>query len=137
MPLSFKTITIPFDIDRTANIIILEVTFQNRDNERRIPMAFDTGASISTIPAEIALALGCDPSKPKRRVEIIAAGSMEYAPTVLIPCVKFTGFEFKNIEMACLNLPPKSSVAGLLGLNVIRNLDILISFSKNELTLRG
>lgn len=100
-------------------------------------MALDTGASLSTLPAEIALALGCDPSKPKRRVEIIAAGSMEYVPTVIIPRVKFVGFEFKNIEMACLNLPPKSSVAGLLGINVLKNLDILLSFSKSELTLRG
>ena len=119
MPLSFKTVTIPFDIDRTANIIILEAALRSRENERRIPMALDTGASISTIPAEIALALGCDPSNPKRRIGIIAAGSVEYAP------------------MACVNLPPQSSVAGLLGLDLLRNLDLFLSFSKNELTLRG
>ena len=136
MPLPSKTVTIPFDIDRTASIIIFEVMFQSQDRERRIPMAFDTGASISTIPKEIALALDSDLSSPKRCVEIIAAGGMEYVPAVLIPSVRFAGFEFENIEMACLNLPSKSSVAGLLGLDLLRNFDLLLSFSKNELTLR-
>lgn len=137
MPLSFKTVTLPFDIDRTANLIILEVALQSHEIERRIPMALDTGASISTISTEVALALNCNLSNPKRRVEIITAASIQFAPTVLIPSVKFAGFEFKNIEMACHNLPLKSSVAGLLGIDVLRKVDILLSFSKNEITFRG
>ena len=100
-------------------------------------MAMDTGASISTIPAETALSLGCSPSEAKDRAEIVAAGSIVYAPMVKIPAIEFLGFKFENIEMACMDLPSKSSVMGLLGLNLLNRFDLLIRFPKGELTLRG
>ena len=98
-------------------------------------MVLDTGASITTIPAEIAVAIGCDPSKPKRRVEIITASGIGYVPIVQVPKVELLGYELKNIEVACLSLPHQSAVDGLLGLNVLSRFDVHLNFKSKTLEI--
>ena len=100
-----------------------------------VKMVLDTGATITTIPTETALAIGCDPSRPKRRIEMITASGMEYVPVVTVPKIKFMGFEFKNVETACLNLPPQSLVSGLLGLNILSKFNLKLAFLKKSLEL--
>ena len=98
----------------------------------KIPLKVDSETSI---PNETALAIGCDPSKPKKRIEMITASGTEYVPVVIIPEISFLGFRLKNIEAACLNLPPQSIVSGLLGINVLKNFDILLAFLKKTLEI--
>src|SRR3989338_2430507 len=90
---------------------------------KKIPlkMVLDTGASITTIPIEAAIAIGCDPIKSKRRVEMITASGIEYAPVVAIPKIELFGFGIKNVDVVCHNLPPQSIASGLLGLNLLKN----------------
>ena len=98
-------------------------------------MVVDTGASITSIPADIALSIGVDPSKPIKRIEIITASGTEYVPVVKIPCVQFLGFNLKNVEIACLNLPPQSTVSGLLGLNILKNFNLSLKFREGLLEI--
>ena len=98
-------------------------------------MVLDTGASITTIPTETALAIGCDPSKPKKRIEMITASGVEYVPVVVIPEIQFLGFKVKNIEASCLNLPTQSLVSGLLGLNVLAKFDLSLLFRQKRLEI--
>jgi clan AA aspartic protease (TIGR02281 family) len=119
---------IPIDIDNKTNVIVLKILLKGKRDFRMIKMVLDTGASISTIPTETALAIGCDPAKAKKRIEMITASGTEYVPVVIIPEIRFLGFSLRNIETACLNLPPQSAVSGLLGLNVLRHFDILLKF---------
>jgi len=135
MPLPSKNVRLPLDIDKKANVIVFKVLLQNRSVKRMINMVFDTGASICTVPSETAIALRCDPSKPKKRIEMITASGIEYVPIIVIPRFTLLGFELKNVETACLNLPSKSSSASLMGLNVIRNFDIFLAFSKKILEI--
>ena len=126
-----------FPLKTESAIITVDVLFKGSRDSKIIKMVLDTGASVTTIPAEIALAVGCDPSKPKRRIEIITASGIEYVPIINVPKIKLLGYELKNVEAACLNLPPQSAVDGLLGLNVLSNFDILLAFRKKflEVTL--
>jgi clan AA aspartic protease (TIGR02281 family) len=98
-------------------------------------MVLDTGASITTIPTEMALAIGCDPSRPVRRIEMITASGIEYVPVVKIPKIQLLGFEIKNVQAACLNLPPQSLVSGLLGLDVLTKFNVLLKFLKKYLEI--
>lgn len=122
-------------IDNNESVIVLHVLFEGERDKKMLKMVLDTGATLSTIPTEIALAVGCDPSKPVKRVEMITAGGVEYVPVVIVPKITFLGFKLKNVETACLNLPPQSAVSGLLGLNVLKNFDIFLKFSKNILEI--
>lgn len=120
----------PFPLKNKSSVIVVNVLIKNKNNARLIKMVLDTGASISTIPSEIALAIGCDPAKPKRRIEMITASGIEFVPLILVPKISFLGMTVKNVEMACLTLPAQSGVSGLLGLNVLNNFDIHLLFRK-------
>ena len=83
----------PLDIDRGTSVIVLRVLFRGNRDFRIIKMVLDTGASISTIPTETALAIGCDPAKPKKRIEMITASGTEYIPVITIPQLRFLSFK--------------------------------------------
>lgn len=91
-------------------------------------MAIDTGATYTIIPVETAILIGCNPVTPSRRIEIIMGGSTEYLPIVNIPEVKIFGIKLKKIEVICHNLPPKSPVHGLVGLNILRHFNVWFKF---------
>ena len=135
MPLRSKTAKLPLNIDSRENIIVLRVLLSGTRDSRILKMVLDTGASISTIPTEVALAIGLDPAKPKNRIEMITASGVEYVPVIVIPKIKLLGFMLRNIEAACLNLPPQSLVSGLLGLNILSKFDLRLSFPKKFLEL--
>jgi clan AA aspartic protease (TIGR02281 family) len=125
-----------YPLKSDSGVIILEVSLISRNN-RIIPlkMVLDTGASLTTVPLEAAIAIGCDPAKSKKRVEMITASGTEYAPVVTIPKIRFLNFELKNVTVICHNLPSRASVSGLLGLNILKNFDILLKFSSKILEI--
>src|SRR3989338_4284936 len=123
-----------YPIRADLGIILIEVSLISK-SRKIIPlkMVLDTGATITTIPIEAAIAIGCDPTKSKRRIEMITASGIEYAPVVTIPKVEMFGFGVKNVDVVCHNLPHQSIASGLLGLNALKNFNILIAFLKNIL----
>jgi clan AA aspartic protease (TIGR02281 family) len=118
-------------------VIVVNVLVRGAKNSKLIKMVIDTGASISSIPSDIALAIGVDPSKPIKKIEIITASGTEYVPVVKIPCIQFLGFSLKNVEIACLNLPPQSTVSGLLGLNILKNFDLFLKFREGLIEIKS
>ena len=96
-------------------------------------MVFDTGATMTTIPKEAAMAIGCDPAKSSRRIEMITASGTEYVPVVTIPKIKWLDFELKKVEAIYHNLPPQTKISGLLGLNVLRKFSIELDFPNSAL----
>ena len=92
----------------------------------------DTGATYTMFPFETAYALGIDPSLTQQRIEIVTASTIEYRPIVVVPLVKAFGFEVKNLEVACHDLPPRASCDGLLGLNFLRQFNILLHFLQHN-----
>ncbi len=133
MPLPSKMSKIPLNLKDT--VIFVDVTLQGRRATKAIKMILDTGATITTIPIESAIAIGCDPTKSKRRIEMITASGTEYAPIVTVPKIEFLGFALHNIDAICHNLPPQSPASGLLGLNVLKNFDIMLKFRSKILEI--
>ncbi len=99
-----------------AKIILIEVILIGAKNRIPLKMVLDTGASITTIPTEAAIAIGCNPINPKKRIEMITASGNEYAPIVTIPKLELLGLNLPNIDVICHNLPSQSIASGLLGL---------------------
>ena len=100
-------------------------------------MVLDTGASLTMLPHEVILAIGCDPTKTARHVEIMTASSVEVVPVVVVPAVTALGNAVKHLEAICHSLPSISPVEGLLGLNFLRHFDLHMNFrSTKTLELR-
>lgn len=96
-------------------------------------MALDTGATYTIIPVESAIAIGCDPIKSHKRIEITTGSGVEYVPIVCVPRFKSLGFEVKNLDVVCHDLPTKSPIDGLLGLNFLTQFNVYLKFLEHTL----
>jgi predicted aspartyl protease len=93
-------------------------------------MVLDTGATTSIIPPKVGVAIGCDPSQSTQRISIITASGLEYLPVVRIPLVVCLGHRVRFLPMACHDLPPESTVDGLLGLDFLSSVPAFQEFEK-------
>jgi len=126
-------ITIP--ITHKDSIIACAVEFKGPKGNQILHMGIDTGATYTIIPVETAMLIGMNPVNPMRRIEIIMGGSTEYLPVVRVPIVKAFGTKLERIEVICHNLPPKSPVHGLLGMNILRHFDLFFKFKSGVLEI--
>ena len=85
-------------------------------------LLFDTGATTTMIPMKAALAIGCDPSISTERISIVTASAVEYAPIICLSSVTCLGRQINDLKVICHDLPPQSSVDGLLGMDIIGHL---------------
>jgi predicted aspartyl protease len=75
-----------------------------------------------------ALAIGCDPAISTERISIVTASSVEYAAVVCLSSITCLGYQMNNSKVICHDLPPQSSVDGLLGMDVIGQLSAFQKF---------
>lgn len=98
-------------------------------------MALDTGAILTMIPIETALAIGYDPATVTKRVELVTASGVELAPQLTVETARCLGQTVRNLQVVCHDLPAQSPVKGLLGLNFLRRFDVHLRFLCNTLEL--
>ena len=120
-----------FKFDIAAGVIPCKAELVNRRRSLFIKLAVDTGASITMISIESALAIGLNPSRATRHIEITTTSGVVFTPIIRVPFFRCFGIEIKNMDVICHNLPPESCVEGLLGLNFLKEAKISIDFSKN------
>ncbi len=122
-------------LDPDARRILIRAKLIGPLGKRLIPMILDTGASITTISHEVALAIGCDPAKTNLRTEIMTASSVESVPLIVLPAIEVLGQRVERLEAVCHDLPAVSPVVGLLGLNFLRQFDLHVNFRPKTLEL--
>ena len=123
-----------YPLSTEFGVIVVYAIISDR-HTKILKLALDTGATYTIVPFEAAFAIGCNPTDSKQKIEIVTASGIEYAPLITIPFVKAFGFEVKNLPVVCHNLPPRSQVDGLLGLNFLRHFDIGLYFLKKSLEI--
>jgi predicted aspartyl protease len=105
-------------------VIILRPVFTGPKGRCRIEMALDTGATYTMIPWNIAEKLGYDPAVSSNRLRLVTASTTEVVPLITIESIELMGYKIDNVIVACHDLPIKSRVEGLLGLNILRHFNI-------------
>ncbi len=117
--------------------IIVYVELTGPRTSRVITMALDTGAGLTMIPIETALAIGYDPAKARKRVELVTASGIELVPQLTIRRARCLGHTVRDLDVVCHDLPTQSPVKGLLGLNFLRHFDVRLNFLRKRLDLQG
>ena len=124
-----------YKIDPDAPIIVLSITLEGEDAEKKIDMALDTGATYTMIPWEIAEILGYNPGASKERIPLITASGVERAPLITLKSISVLGKGADNVQTVVHNLPEKSYVDGLLGLSFLKRFRLSLDFRAGILEL--
>ncbi len=74
-----------FKFDITEGVILCKAKITNKRQSLFLKLAVDTGASFTMISIENALAIGNDPSKSIRHIEVTTANGIVFAPIIRIP----------------------------------------------------
>ena len=127
--------SISFDSTRHLIVHSLEVGGINIDKVQTFSVALDTGASITSIPIQVATDLGYDLSNPKQEVDILTTNGIITAKITTVRNLTAIGETIDNIDVLCHDLHEDSIVEGLLGLNFLQHFDINILFSSETIEL--
>ena len=106
-----------FRFDPRRRLIPVDVIIHGPLGEERVLLALDTGAS-RTLIAPIPLAfVGCTVLPDAERISVTTGSQRESMPTLVLPRRVALGHTVHNLAVLAHQLPPRSAVQGLLGLD--------------------
>ncbi|MBS3151494.1 retroviral-like aspartic protease family protein [Candidatus Woesearchaeota archaeon] len=120
-------------ISKKEDTIVLDVVIENNGVQQNLKMALDTGATYVTVPKNFIDALNIRVGSLKQKGELISASGIEPVSIVILERVKALVKEVRNVEVMVHDLPPQSSIDGLLGLNLLKNFNVHINFKEGIL----
>ena len=113
-----------FRFDPHRRLIPVEVKIHGPRGEERVVLALDTGASRTLIsPAPLAY-IGCEVTPDAERISV-TTGSQR---VVTLPRLVALGYAVPNLTVLAHQLPPRSAVQGLLGLDFFAGCRLELDF---------
>jgi predicted aspartyl protease len=125
-----------FPIEHTHTNIVLPVTLLHKGNILDCHLIFDTGASMSVISWEIADFIGVIEDKSIEKIRIMTGSGYEYCPIYRLDSLTVGNCTVKNLNILCHDLPDRSRVEGLLGLDFVKVHDVIVSYKQGYLEIR-
>jgi len=122
-----------FPLNLEPGVIIVNALVSSGTKQLMLRLALDTGATYTQIPLKVALALGCELTTEK--IEIVTASGIEYVPIATLATVECLSYKVPNLKVVCHDLPPKSPVEGLLGLNFLKHFNLSLKFLQKILEI--
>jgi predicted aspartyl protease len=98
-------------------------------------LALDTGASATLIGLDPLRLVGYDPPAVGHRMQITTGSGTAQAYRLPVAALGALGQNRTNFPVVAHDLPPTSSVDGVLGLDFLRGQILTIDFQKGEITL--
>ncbi|MCA8957609.1 MAG: retroviral-like aspartic protease family protein [Planctomycetes bacterium] len=127
---SSSVVVIPFDPGSN------EIRTTGTIRGRQLDLIVDTGASYTTIPSAMADALGLRKANNPRIKVQTASGTVD-AEQVVLPELTVAGkLQVQRVKAVVLDLPGANRACGLLGLNVLKRLNMRIDGQRSRLILR-
>ena len=121
-----------------SGLIIIETVVYGTDNNnsRKINLALDTGASLTSIRSKTLDNLKYDILDPKEIRQFFTGNG-----TIEIGCVELSmlqafGHDFRNILVGIFELPEDEYIDGVIGQNILSHLDIVINITKSKILTR-
>jgi aspartyl protease family protein len=103
-------------------------------NGQPVEMILDTGASLLTLPSNLAARVGVSPKTGDPDIQLsVADGDIINAKMVTIETVQLGPFEVRNVRCAVLG-PSESNAVALLGMSFLGNFEMKLLHDSVELT---
>ena len=120
---------------KEAGLLIMYVRLRGPKGSRLVRLALDTGATTTMIPPKAALAVGLNPARCTAFRETLTASGKEFIPLVVVPQLRIFESTFRNVSVACHELPAESPIDGLLGLDILSRLRAVIDLPKPSIRI--
>ncbi len=117
-----------------GTLILTPVRMRHR-SVREPVIALDTGARVSAIKPELALALGFAPEEIRPNTTVFGATGRAPATILSVPSVSILGLEVRDLRVICCDVHPDFGLHGLLGLNFLCHFRTVIDYETETVTL--
>lgn len=104
-------------------------------NYRDIKLVLDTGATISGISEKLAIELGYDLLQSGITQDFDTAGGTQPLSIITIKRIDFAGSQYRNHKVLCNEHFDNMFIDGVIGLDILRNYNIIINFDRNSIEL--
>ena len=99
---------------------------------RHMLAVLDTGASVTTLSKDFLYELGYTVDT-KTKSRITTASGVEYVSEINAPKIKIGNVELFDVKIYGHTFPQESFTSGVIGMNILKQFDIHLLFSKNEI----
>ena len=103
---------------------------------KNILAVIDTGASVTTLSKDILFMLGYDVTNAVQS-RIITASGIEYVSEVKLEKLQLGKIELFDIKVYAYTFPQETFSTGVIGMNILKDFDLYLLFSRNELILKN
>ena len=124
-----------FHFDPSAGLVVVRARLVGPAVDMLTDLELDTGATTSVISWSSAVALGYDPAAVPERVPVTTGSGIEYCPLLELQQFEALGRVVESLEVLCHDLPARSRVRGLIGINFLRSFDVRINFKQGFISL--
>lgn len=118
-----------------AGLLIVHVRISGPKGSRLVRLALDTGATMTLIPPKAALAIGVHPARSIVFRETLTASGKELIPVVTIPRLQVFENILHRVPIVCHELPAESPIDGLLGLDLLTQLNAVLDIARRNLRI--
>lgn len=123
----------PFN--RYFGLIIVPLVVEGPLGTETLEAALDTGCTRTIVNARTLKAIGCDPASYPARHQLTTAGGVSFVPLVTVTRLLGMGHVRRDFPVVAHSLPQSSSAHALLGLDFLRNQNLLVDFRAGWLEL--
>jgi len=118
-----------------SGLIFIEAEISGPKGQAGARLILDTGASSSTINADVLRSAGYDPDASTDFARITTGSGVATAPRLVVTRLTALGRHAIGLRLVAHNLPHESNADGLLGLDFFRGLALTIDFRAGQITL--
>ena len=124
-----------FPFDAQQGLIVVRAELSGPTGTAILRLALDTGATSSVINVGLLVALGYDPALSPERIQVTTGSGVEFAPRVIVERINALGHLQTNFPVLGHTLPPSAGVDGLLGLDFMREWQLVVDFRDGQVSL--
>ncbi|MDQ2732773.1 MAG: retropepsin-like domain-containing protein [Armatimonadota bacterium] len=124
-----------FAFDPTGRLIIISAELFGPFGCAVVTLALDTGATVTMINRPIIEQLGYDVARAPDYRRVTTGSRVETVPFLMIDQIEPLGCTRYSLPVVCHTLPSTFSIDGLLGLNFLREQQLLIDFRTGLISL--
>ena len=125
-----------YKLEKIGQLLFTTGAVKGKAEVMNFTLLVDTGSTYTILPWEPLEKIGLDPSLTDKKVSIVTASGIVYAPMIKVDWFSCLGKSFKSFPIVVHTLPPGLSPFGLLGIDFMRLAKVRIDVFDRSISLR-